>query len=181
MKKKSILCFFIIFSILLSGEVSLSISENLINEYLKVIGEYKTISKKNNKIEWIISNPHVKLNNNEAIFFAKAVYKNQLVNIRKDVKINLKVKYDLKKNIVKLIFENPIINMERRNVLLGSLDLKDIYEPKLIFNGPNLKNKHFKLNFNKKRKIYIKPNFAEIFIENKKIDLIITLSFNEKY
>ena len=181
MKKKSILCVFIIFSILLGGEISLSISENLINEYLEVIGEYKTISKKDNKVEWIINNPHVELNNNEALFFAKVIYRNGLVNIRKDIKVNLKVKYDLKKNIVKLIFENSIINMERRNVLLGSLDLKNIYEPKLIFNGPNLKNKHFKLNLNKKRKIYIKPDFAEIYIENKKIELIITLSFNEKF
>tara|TARA_B100000579_G_C22706210_1_gene792247 strand:- start:401 stop:946 length:546 start_codon:yes stop_codon:yes gene_type:complete len=181
MNKKSVLYIFISFSILMGGEISLSISENLINNYLESIGEYKTVSNKNKKIEWEIYNPHVKLNNNEAIFFAKIIYKNGLVNIRKDVKINLKVKYNLKKNIVILFFENSIINMERRNVILGSIDLKDIYEPKLIFNGPNLKNKHFKLNLNKKRKIYIKPDFAEIFIENKKIELIITVSFNEKY
>ncbi len=180
MKKKFILCFFINFSILLCGEISLSISENLINEYLKTVGEFKTSSKKNNKIEWTINNPKVKLDNNEAIFLAKAIYRNGLVNIRKDIKINLKVKYNLKKNIVNLVFENSIINMERRNVILGSLDLKEIYEPKLIFNGPNLKNKHFKLNLNKKRKINIKPDFAEIFIENKKIELIITVSFSEK-
>ena len=87
--------------------------------------------------------------------------------------------YDLKKNELFLIFDNSIINMERRGVLLNSIDIKGYYEPKLIFNGPNLKNKYFKTRFNPKRKVHIKPNFAEIFIENKTIDLILNLSFIE--
>ena len=161
-----------------AGDVSLSISEDLINQYLKVIGDYKTIQKEN-KPEWAIQNPHVKLKNNEAIFLAKVIYKQGLINIRKDIKLRLKVKYDLKKNELFLIFDNSIINMERRGVLLNSIDLKKIYEPKLIFNGPKLKNKYFKTQFNPKRKIKIKPNFAEIFIENKTIDLILNLSFIE--
>lgn len=161
-----------------AGDVSLSISEDLINQYLKVIGDYKTIQKEN-KPEWSIQNPHVKLKNNEALFLAKVIYKQGLINIRKDIKLRLKVKYDLKKNELFLIFDNSIINMERRGVLLNSIDLKKIYEPKLIFNGPKLKNKYFKTQFNPKRKIKIKPNFAEIFIENKTIDLILNLSFIE--
>lgn len=161
-----------------AGDVSLSISEDLINQYLKVIGDYKTVQK-GNKPEWSIQNPHVKLKNNEALFLAKVIYKQGLINIRKDIKLSLKVKYDLKKNELFLIFDNSIINMERRGVLLNSIDLKKIYEPKLIFNGPKLKNKYFKTQFNPKRKIKIKPNFAEIFIENKTIDLILNLSFIE--
>ena len=161
-----------------AGDVSLSISEDLINQYLKVIGDYKTIQKEN-KPEWSIQNPHVKLKNNEALFLAKVIYKQGLINIRKEIKLSLKVRYDLKKNELFLIFDNSIINMERRGVLLNSIDLKKIYEPKLIFNGPKLKNKYFKTQFNPKRKIHIKPNFAEIFIENETIDLILNLSFVE--
>tara|TARA_X000000368_G_C22854458_1_gene633681 strand:+ start:180 stop:722 length:543 start_codon:yes stop_codon:yes gene_type:complete len=175
--KKIISCL-IYFSSIHAGEVSLSISEELINQYLKIIGDYKTISKKN-KPEWSIQKPHVKLKNNEALFLAKVIYKQGLINIRKDIKLNLKVKYDLKKNEVFLIFDNSVINMERRGVLLNSIDIKEIYEPKLIFNGPKLKNKYFKTRFIPKRKIYIKPNFAEIYIENKTIDLILNLSFIE--
>ena len=126
-----------------------------------------------------ISIHYVKLKNNEALFLAKVIYKQGLINIRKDIKLNLKVKYDLKKNELFLIFDNSIINMERRGVLLNSIDIKGFYEPKLIFNGPKLKNKYFKTQFNPKRKIYIKPNFAEIFIENGTIDLILNLSFVE--
>ena len=74
-----------------------------------------------------------------------------MVNIKKDVKRNLKVKYDLDKNNV-LVFQNSIIYMERRGKRLGMLNLKDLYEPKLIFNGPNLKTKSFKINLIKKEK-----------------------------
>jgi hypothetical protein len=175
---KNIISCLIYLSFIHAGEVSLSISEELINQYLKVIGDYNTIPKKN-KPEWSIQNPHVKLNNNEALFHAKIIYKQGLINIRKDIKLSLKVKYDLKKNELFLIFDNSIINMERRGVLLNSIDIKEIYEPRLIFNGPKLKNKYFKTRFNPKRKIYIKPNFAEIFIENETIDLILNLSFIE--
>ncbi len=175
---KIIISYLIYFSSIHAGDVSLSISEDLINQYLKIVGDYNTIPKKN-KPEWSIQNPHVKLKNNEALFLAKVIYKQGLINIRKDIKLNLKVKYDLKKNELFLIFDNSIINMERRGVLLNSIDIKGFYEPKLIFNGPNLKNKYFKTRFNPKRKVHIKPNFAEIFIENKTIDLILNLSFIE--
>ena len=175
---KIIISYLIYFSSIHAGDVSLSISEDLINQYLKIVGDYNTIPKKN-KPEWSIQNPHVKLKNNEALFLAKVIYKQGLINIRKDIKLNLKVKYDLKKNELFLIFDNSIINMERRGVLLNSIDIKGYYEPKLIFNGPNLKNKYFKTRFNPKRKVHIKPNFAEIFIENKTIDLILNLSFIE--
>ena len=175
---KSVISCLIYFSSIHAGDVSLSISEDLINEYLKIIGDYKTVQKKN-KSEWTIQNPHVKLKNNEALFLAKVTYKQGLINIRKDIKLSLKVKYNLKKNELFLIFDNSVINMERRGVLLNSIDLKEIYEPKLIFNGPKLKNKYFKTQFNPKRKVYIKPNFAEIYIENETIDLILNLSFVE--
>ena len=175
---KSLMLCLIYFSSMHAGEVSLSISEDLINQYLKVIGNYKTVQKKD-KGQWSIQNPHVKLKNNEALFLAKVIYKQGLINIRKDIKLNLRVKYDLKKNELFLVFDNSIIDMERRGILLNSIDLKKFYEPKLIFNGPKLKNKYFKTQFNPKRKIHIKPNFAEIFIENETIDLILNLSFVE--
>ena len=120
---KSVMLCLIYFSSIHAGEVSLSISEELINQYLKVIGNYKTVQKKD-KGEWSIQNPHVKLKNNEALFLAKVKYKQGLINIRKDIKLNLRVKYDLKKNELFLIFDNSIIDMERRGILLNSIDLK---------------------------------------------------------
>ena len=114
-------------------------------------------------------------------FFQKVIYKKGLVNIKKDVKRNLKVKYDLDKNNVKLVFQNSIIYMERRGKRLGMLNLKDLYEPKLIFNGPNLKTKSFKDQLNKKEeKIFINPNFAEIILKEKSIELVLNISFKDK-
>tara|TARA_B100001250_G_C19406616_1_gene617126 strand:+ start:60 stop:602 length:543 start_codon:yes stop_codon:yes gene_type:complete len=180
MKKKTIIYFIFCLAFIHAGQISLSISENLINEYLKTIGEYKTSKKKGNDSKWIIQEPHVEFNNNEALFFAKVIYKKDLIIIKKDIKLILKIKYNIKKNTLNLIFDNSIIKMERRGVFLDSIDLKNIYEPKLIFNGPNLKNNNFKINLNNKRKISIRPDFAEIFIENDKIELILTISFEEK-
>ena len=177
---KHLLLVFLIFLVKLNGStVSLIISEDLINNYLDTVGEYKYYSKRD-KSEWIVQNPHVKIQNDEIIFFSKVIYRKDLVNIKKDVKRNLKVKYDLDKNNVKLVFQNSIIYMERRGKRLGTLNLKDLYEPKLIFNGPNLKTKSFKINLIKKRKVFINPNFAEIILKEKSIELVLNISFQDK-
>ena len=177
---KHLLLVFFIFLVKLNGStVSLTISEDLINNYLDTIGEYKYYSKKDNS-EWIVQNPHVKIQNDDIIFFSRVIYRKDLVNIKKDVKRNLKVKYDLNKNNVKLVFQNSIVYMERRGKRLGLLNLKDLYEPKLIFNGPNLKTKSFKINLIKKRKVFINPNFAEIILKEKSIELVLNISFKDK-
>ena len=179
MIKQLLLVFFIFLVRLNSSTVSLTISEDLINNYLDTVGKYKYYSKKDNS-EWIVQNPHVKIQNDEIIFLSKIIYRKGLVNIKKDVKRNLKVNYDLDKNSVKLVFQNSIIYMERRGKRLGILNLKDLYEPKLIFNGPNLKTKSFKINLMKRRKVFINPNFAEIILKKKNIELVLNISFKDK-
>ena len=144
-----------------------------------LLGNISIIQKKD-KSEWIVQNPHVKIQNDDIIFFSRVIYRKDLVNIKKDVKRNLKVKYDLNKNNVKLVFQNSIVYMERRGKRLGLLNLKDLYEPKLIFNGPNLKTKSFKINLIKKRKVFINPNFAEIILKEKSIELVLNISFKDK-
>ena len=173
------LLLFIFFVKLNASTISLTISEELINNYLYTIGDHKYYSKKDNS-EWVIQNPHIKIQNDGIIFFSKIIYKKGLVNIKKDIKRILKVKYDLKKNTVRLVFENSTIYMERRGKRLGMLDLKNFYEPKLLFNGPNLRTKSFKIKLLKKRKLYIKPNFAEIMLKGKSIELVLNISFVEK-
>ena len=169
-----------IFLVELNGStISLIISEDLINNYLDIIGEYEHYSKKD-KSEWIVLNPHVKIQNDEIVFFSKIIYKKGLVNIKKDVKRNLKVKYDIKNNSLKLVFQNSIIYMERRGKRLGMLNLKKLYEPKLIFNGPNLKTKSFKVKLKKRKKIFINPNFAEIILKEGSIKLVLNVSFKDK-
>ena len=68
---KHLLLVFFIFLVKLNGStVSLTISEDLINDYLDTVGEYKYYSKRD-KSEWIVQNPHVKIQNDEIIFFSK--------------------------------------------------------------------------------------------------------------
>ena len=48
-------------TILLGVEISVSISENLVNEYLNLIGNYQIVTgKKDNQATWTIKNPRVK-------------------------------------------------------------------------------------------------------------------------
>ena len=62
---KQLLLVFFIFLVKLNGStVSLTISEELINNYLSTVGEYKYYSKRDNS-EWIVQNPHVKIQNDE--------------------------------------------------------------------------------------------------------------------
>ena len=106
--------------------------------------------------------------------------KKRLGKYKKGCKAQLKSKYDLDKNNVKLVFQNSIIYMERRGKRLGMLNLKELYEPKLIFNGPNLKTKSFKINLIKRRRVFINPNFAEIILKEKNIELVLNISFKDK-
>ena len=71
--------------------------------------------------------------------------------------------------------------MERRGKRLGMLNLKDLYEPKLIFNGPNLKTKSFKVNLKKKEKRYLLIlTLLKIILKEKSIELVLNISFKDK-
>ena len=86
---KHLLLVSFIFLVKLNGStVSLTISEDLINNYLDTVGEYKYYSKKD-KSEWIVQNPHVKIQNDEIIFF-KSNLQERLSKYKKGCKAQLK-------------------------------------------------------------------------------------------
>ena len=71
---------FIIFSLLtssvFSGEISVSISEELVNDYLKLIGDHQIPKgKSGNKALWTIKDPQVKFEEGSAEFLASVYYK----------------------------------------------------------------------------------------------------------
>ena len=87
---KHLLLVFFIFLVKLNGStVSLTISEDLINNYLDTVGEYKYYSKRD-KSEWIVQNPHVKIQNDEIIFFSKGNLQERLGKYKKGCEAQLK-------------------------------------------------------------------------------------------
>ena len=80
----------IIFSVTYSGEISVSISENLVNDYLKLIGDHQIPKgKPNNQALWSIKNPRVKFLEVSAEFRALVNYKKGKTNIKKHVNLRL--------------------------------------------------------------------------------------------
>ena len=71
---------FIIFSLLassvFSGEISVSISEELVNDYLRLIGDHQIPKgKSGNKALWTIKDPQVKFEEGSAEFVASVIIK----------------------------------------------------------------------------------------------------------
>ena len=110
---------FIIFSLLassvFSGEISVSISEELVNDYLRLIGDHQIPKgKSGNKALWTIKEPQVKFEEGSAEFLASVYYKKGKTNIKKTISKNMYVEYNYDDNIINLMIEEPVIKMERK-------------------------------------------------------------------
>ena len=176
MIKRKIFIFSFFTSLLFSGEISVSISENLVNDYLKLIGDHEIPKGKNNEQAlWSINKPHVKFQEGSAEFFATVSYKKGKTNIKKTITKNMYVEYNFDKNIIQLMIENPIVKMERKQGALGKFDLSSLYQDGLRFQGPRPKTKSIKLKTNKGRVkinmnikksiIYFEPGVVRVAID----------------
>ena len=86
--KKIIFILLLYFPCLLADEISVSISEAVINDYLTLVGDFKDVSEYDDlQIIWMLENPRVKFENGEALFLVHADYTHGQLNIRKDIKL----------------------------------------------------------------------------------------------
>ena len=176
MNKSNLFIIFSFTSFLIAGEISVSISENLVNDYLGLIGDHQIPKGKNNEQAlWSINNPHVKFQEGSAQFFATVSYKKGKTNIKKSVTKNMYVEYNFDKNIIQLMIENPIVKMERKEGTLGKFDISSLYQQGLRFQGPRPKAETIKLktikgrikiDMNiKKSIIYFEPGVVRVAID----------------
>jgi hypothetical protein len=136
--KKIIFTLLLYFPFLLAGEISVSISEAVMNDYLTLVGDFKDVSEDDDlQIIW------VKFENGDALFLVNANFTHGQLNIRKDIKLKIDIQFNSRKNTVQLIITDPVINMERNGEILGELDISDIYQSDFVFSGPMLKNDSF--------------------------------------
>ena len=142
--KKTIFTLFFYFPFLLAGEISVSISESVMNNYLTLVGDFKEVSDEDDfQIIWMLENPRVKFENGDALFLVHANYTHGQLNIRKDIKLKIDIQFNSRKNTVQLIIADPVIRMERNGGILGELDISDIYQSDFVFSGPMLINDSF--------------------------------------
>ena len=164
---------------LTGGEISVSISEDLVNEYLNLIGNYQIVTgKKDNQATWTIQNPRVKFQYGKAVFLTTVLFKKGKTDIKKDIKRNIDVEYNSRKNTLKLVIMDSLIKMERRGNVLGKIDLGSIYQSGLIFPGPKPSIDSFKLKTKEGRvKIHISTRDSYIYFEKHVIRLALDLEY----
>ena len=126
-KRTYFLLFF--FSLSFGGEVSTSISEEIVNEYFTIVGSHQIFAgKKESQSLWSIKNPRVKFRSGKAEFLATVLFEKDRINIKKDIKKEIEVIYNDKKNELQLLIKNAVVKMERRGKVLGKVDLGLIYQ-----------------------------------------------------
>ena len=100
---------FIIFSLLassvFSGEISVSISEELVNDYLRLIGIIRSQKGKGKQSPLDIKEPQVKFEEGSAEFLASVYYK-KVKQILKTISKNMYVEYNYDDNIINLMIRN---------------------------------------------------------------------------
>lgn len=166
-------------SFLIAGEISVSISENLVNDYLQLIGDHEIPKGKNDEQAlWSINDPHVKFQEGSAEFFATVSYKKGKTNIKKTITKNMYVEYNFDKNIIQLMIENPVVKMERKQGALGKFDLSSLYQEGLRFQGPRPKTKSIKLKTSKGRvKINMNIKKSIIYFEQGVVRVAIDMNY----
>ena len=138
--------FLLFFSLSYGGEVSTSISEEIVNEYFNIVGSHQIFAgKKESQSLWSIKNPRVKFKEGKAEFLATVLFEKDRINIKKDIKKDIEVIYDDKKNELQLLIKNALVKMERRGKVLGKVDLGLIYQTGLVFSGPKPTIESFKM------------------------------------
>ena len=162
-----------------AGEISVSISENLVNEYLQLIGNHEIPKgKKGDQALWSIKDPYVKFEHGSAEFFSTITFKKGKTNIKKNISKNIFVEYSFDDNKIRLVIENPIVKMERGGKVYGKIDLSTFYQNGLQFQGPKPKNQSIKFN-TATGKIKLNMNIKKsiIYFEKKVVRVAIDLNY----
>lgn len=179
MSKHFLFIFYLSISIISGSEISISISENLVNDYLKIIGDHE-IPKgpKGDQAIWSIKNPRVNFEYGSADFLTTIIYRKGKTNIKKSIKKKIFVEYLFDNNQVSLRIEDPIVKMERKGKIYGKIDLSTFYQSGLKFHGPKPKEKTLKLKTSKGRiKVNMNIKNSIIYFEKNVVRVALDLEY----
>jgi hypothetical protein len=127
---------------LTAQSVSVIISENTVNDFLKAVGPVKGKGTGAQKIDysWTVTNPSVDFEPETAGFKANIKIKTKIITFDDKVKGRLEVDYDAATNKIKMqVVEAKFtirIKILGQKVKIASIDIGEHYRPKFEFNGP---------------------------------------------
>ena len=177
---KRFLFIYLIMSSISASEISVSISEDLVNDYLKIIGNHE-IPKgpKGDQGIWSILDPRVEFEYGSADFLTTVTFKKGKINIKKNVKKKIFVEYRFDNNQIALLIEDPLVKMERKGSVYGKIDLSAFYQSGLKFHGPKPKEKTLKLKTSKgKIKVDMNMKKSIIYFEENVVRVALDLEYN---
>tara|TARA_B100000674_G_C37350748_1_gene693983 strand:+ start:50 stop:589 length:540 start_codon:yes stop_codon:yes gene_type:complete len=176
---RAFLFIYIITSIISASEISISISEDLVNDYLKIIGNHEVPKgPKGNQAIWSIKDPKVNFEYGSADFLTTVTFKKGKINIKKNVKKKIFVEYSYDDNQVSLLIEAPVVKMERKGTVYGKIDLSKFYQSGLKFHGPKPKEKFLKLKTSKgKIKVNMNIKNSIIYFEENVVRVALDLEY----
>ncbi|MCH7612547.1 MAG: hypothetical protein IIB95_00425 [Candidatus Marinimicrobia bacterium] len=125
----------------LAGDVTVTISEKTVNEFIAAIGPIKGSGKKRGiKYTWKVKKAEIDFEPGSAQFIALVDLKAGPFKTSNTVKSKVIVTYDSESNKIKMKVEKAIykiyIKILGKKIKVGEVDIAKYYKPKFEFNGP---------------------------------------------
>lgn len=177
MKRNILILFILLSTMVYSYDMRIEITESMLNNLLKTIGEvngkssFKILNQKV-KYKWKIDSARIKIINGTAKIDSKIIIKTNLDKTKTKLLAELKVNYDDMKGVLEISIINAKISkieMFGGEIKIENVDISKYYQPtyEIKVNKPKEEVIEIKLEENKSRKIRVVPEKGKIsFIEN---------------
>ncbi|MFQ6678339.1 MAG: hypothetical protein ACE5D0_08460 [Fidelibacterota bacterium] len=168
-----------------ADDVTVTISEKTINEFVAAIGPVTGKGKKQGvKYKWKVKKAEIDFEPGSAEFIAKVELKAGPFNSSNTVKSKVNVIYDGESNKIKMTVEKAIykiyIKVLGKKIKVGEVDIAKYYKPKFEFNGPEPVQNVVEVQTgkNKIRMIRVTTTNNQLIIEKDKIRTTVDLVYS---
>ena len=145
----------------LEKDLSIQIHQSSINKVLSHIEpirkkEVINFNKKQLDIEWELSNPKIKINENEATYEINAVIDFKIIKDHITAIGNVDINYDKNRNKLLIQITDATFDLSSQlfnsKIPLKKIDFSNFFETKYEFNIPEIPTSNISLNINNKKK-----------------------------
>lgn len=172
-------------SLVFAGDVTVTISEKTVNEFVAAIGPVKGSGKKQGiKYTWKVKKAVIDFEPGSAIFIASVNLKAGPFKTSSTVKSQVNVTYDSESNKIKMTIEKAVykiyIKILGKKIKVGEVDIAKYYKPKFEFNGPEPVQKTVEVEAgeNNIRLIKVTTTNSTLTIEKDKIRTSVDLVYS---
>ena len=166
--------------------ISLSLHENLINDFFANMGEIKSSGKSGPlKYNWSLLNPRIDIEEDTILFISKIRLGVGDMKTHKDVQGWISAHYDQEINKVKLKIEEAKVILDidlfGKNYTITELDIAHYFTDSFNLNGPKPMSEfvEFSLPNGEKRQINVSTSNSNLVIVKDAIQVQTSLEFNQ--